>query len=808
MKSLPPNHAIPDQHPLSTHGLALRRTWIEIETHRIEAELATPLPASSWVVFPRRTRYTASVARHFNASGLATMRAELALRSAPPERAAASMRRLQAALVWLRRQPEYTGERVGLFTGGDPDATVAMEVASAQASAVARLACWGRPETLTRYAGPAWQTPTLLLIGEPDRATRRHLQRWMRRHLAGPGNLIVVPGLDAFLDDPAVLRRVAEAALPWFREHKETGLILPVTASGAARSRKRKMAAAGLAMALGTVLLPGTAVANVTATFSNGTLTVTSDSAGDQITVSTDSEGFLQVNGDFVLDSEGSSIQGFRVEAININGGGGDDTINLLDVDDSRFPELGTVSVDAGDGDDFILGSGKSDSILGGEGDDFISETRGDNFIDGGPGNDQIFGDGDGTDTLLGGSGNDTLDSGSSTSPNMGDKMLDGGDDNDSLIGSDGPNTLLGGDGLDTLLGLSGDDSLDGGLGLDTLLGGDGDDTLDGGEGDDTLLGGLDSDSLMGGLGLDTLLGEDGDDTLSGGLGSDSLDGGLGLDTLLGGDGADTLDGGLGLDTLLGGDDDDSITGSGGDDSIFGGSGLDTLLGGDGNDSITGGLDADSILGGLGDDDITDEDDVQMTQGETIVETIDGGPGNNIIRTKPKRFTQNILGGDGNDTLCVDLMGFRFFLDEAEGKITTDDFAPICFEGFEEIQTKNPSPTGIEEETGDGAVSEGEDAEETQAVVEVPGTHLLPGVYPNPFNGEARFEVAVSERQQVRIVLYDVMGRQVGQLHEGTLDPFRLYAVTVDGTRLTSGLYVYVVTGETFRDTGTMLVVK
>ena len=97
---------------------------------------------------------------------------------------------------------------------------------------------------------------------------------------------------------------------------------------------------------------------------------------------------------------------------------------------------------------------------------------------------------------------------------------------------------------------------------------------------------------------------------------------------------------------------------------------------------------------------------------------------------------------------------------------------------------------------------------EAGAVVEVPGTHLLPGVYPNPFNSEARFEVAVSERQQVHVVLYDVLGREVGQLHEGTLDPFRLYAFRVDGTRLTSGLYVYVVTGETFRDTGTMLVVK
>ena len=158
------------------------------------------------------------------------------------------------------------------------------------------------------------------------------------------------------------------------------------------------------------------------------------------------------------------------------------------------------------------------------------------------------------------------------------------------------------------------------------------------------------------------------------------------------------------------------------------------------------------------------------------------------------------------DSLCVDMDGLRFFhevLGPKDGKIRFDVHEPICFDDIETLIIKNESPVGIEEEkAAEGAVGQ---AGET---VEVPGTHLLSGAYPNPFNAQATFQLAVSKRQQVRVVLYDVLGREVDQLYEGTVDAFRRYAFNVDGSRLHSGLYLYVVTGEHFRDTGTTLVVK
>ncbi|MDQ7249856.1 beta strand repeat-containing protein [Dongia sedimenti] len=64
---------------------------------------------------------------------------------------------------------------------------------------------------------------------------------------------------------------------------------------------------------------------------------------------------------------------------------------------------------------------------------------------------------------------------------------------------------------------------------------------LDGGAGNDTLTGGQDGDLIFGGDGHDLLKGGAGSDTIDGGQGDDTIFGGLGDDVLGGGDGADTF---------------------------------------------------------------------------------------------------------------------------------------------------------------------------------------------------------------------------------------------------------------------------
>lgn len=117
-------------------------------------------------------------------------------------------------------------------------------------------------------------------------------------------------------------------------------------------------------------------------------------------------------------------------------------------------------------------------TIDGGNADDLITGTGVRDFLSGGNGRDTLDG-GFGRDVLSGGNGNDRLLGGA------GDDRLDGGNDDDDLSGGDGADSLAGGNGSDLLAGDAGADLLIGGAGNDVLMGGAGDDRLQGGAGAD-----------------------------------------------------------------------------------------------------------------------------------------------------------------------------------------------------------------------------------------------------------------------------------------------------------------------------------
>ncbi|HEX6960779.1 MAG TPA: PKD domain-containing protein, partial [Lacipirellula sp.] len=95
--------------------------------------------------------------------------------------------------------------------------------------------------------------------------------------------------------------------------------------------------------------------------------------------------------------------------------------------------------------------------------------------------------------SIDGGDGNDFLKGGG------GENVVLGGDGHDTLYGSGGYDRLLGGLGDDDLLGFGGDDVLVGGGGRDIVNGGDGRDLLIGGCNEDLLHGGTAEDILIGG---------------------------------------------------------------------------------------------------------------------------------------------------------------------------------------------------------------------------------------------------------------------------------------------------------------------
>ncbi len=232
--------------------------------------------------------------------------------------------------------------------------------------------------------------------------------------------------------------------------------------------------------------------------------------------------------------------------------------------------------IDGGAGTDFISGDGGADELFGGDGNDTLigdsslldAQYHGADYLDGEEGNDTLYGYGK-DDTLFGGAGDDILegDSNSVAAADHGADYLDGEDGNDTLKGDGGNDTLFGGAGNDQLFGDTDD----------TPVAYQGNDYLDGEEGDDTLRGYAGNDTLIGGAGADQLLAEAGDDSLDGGKGDDILDAGTGNDTLTGGTGADYLDGGTGDDTYVVKVGDGGTAANGAVEAIFDESGKDTV---------------------------------------------------------------------------------------------------------------------------------------------------------------------------------------------------------------------------------------
>jgi hypothetical protein len=101
-----------------------------------------------------------------------------------------------------------------------------------------------------------------------------------------------------------------------------------------------------------------------------------------------------------------------------------------------------------------------------------------------------------------------------------------------------------------------------------------------------------------------------------------------------------------------------------------------------------------------------------------------------------------------------------------------------------------------------------ETATSVENPAEVPGTHLLSAAYPNPFNPQTTFTLAVSQRQQVRLAVYNLLGQHVATLHNGLLAAGTPHRFTIDGSDLPGGVYLYRAEGEHFCETRRVVLVK
>jgi len=89
----------------------------------------------------------------------------------------------------------------------------------------------------------------------------------------------------------------------------------------------------------------------------------------------------------------------------------------------------------------------------------------------------------------------------------------------------------------------------------------------------------------------------------------------------------------------------------------------------------------------------------------------------------------------------------------------------------------------------------------------VPGVFMLEQNYPNPFNPTTVVSYQLSTAGQVKLAVYDLLGREVAVLVNESKAPGS-YSLRFDASGLPSGMYVYRLMANGFAAARTMMLVK
>lgn len=317
------------------------------------------------------------------------------------------------------------------------------------------------------------------------------------------------------------------------------------------------------------------------------------------------------------------------IEAISSGGFANTSIIGSTLADSLDFSGVtltGIVSIDAGSGNDTVIGSAGNDTIVLGSGNDIFNGGDGDDLF--------LAKASSGSDNINGGAGFDTIRA-AANNVVIGFSALAGIEAVDAaaftgvkLTATAAAETVdLSGvtfTGIVTIDAGSGNDTIIGSLGNDRIDLGSGNDVVSGGDGDDTFLArtGVGVDSVNGGIGYDRIVATAASTniTLSSFTSVEEISsGGFAGVKMTGTALADIIDlsGVLlsGIDSVSGGAGNDSIIGSAGGDRLLGGTGIDTLTGGAGNDVFAYLTSSESGFGVTKADVLTD-----FTSGEDLID--------------------------------------------------------------------------------------------------------------------------------------------------------------------------------------------
>jgi hypothetical protein len=90
---------------------------------------------------------------------------------------------------------------------------------------------------------------------------------------------------------------------------------------------------------------------------------------------------------------------------------------------------------------------------------------------------------------------------------------------------------------------------------------------------------------------------------------------------------------------------------------------------------------------------------------------------------------------------------------------------------------------------------------------QLPQSYKLFQNYPNPFNPTTTIKYDLPVDARVTLKVYDLLGKEVLTLVDGFV-PAGYYQVQLDGSRLSSGVYIYRISAGTFTDVKKLLILK
>ena len=79
--------------------------------------------------------------------------------------------------------------------------------------------------------------------------------------------------------------------------------------------------------------------------------------------------------------------------------------------------------------------------------------------------------------------------------------------------------------------------------------------------------------------------------------------------------------------------------------------------------------------------------------------------------------------------------------------------------------------------------------------------------YPNPFNPSTTISFSIPQQSSVKLVVHNSLGEEVAQLLNGSISA-GIHNVNFDATNLSSGLYFYKITADSFVEVKKMLLIK